>query len=751
MADPYFDEYGQPIIPTFGAAGPQIQAGDQTPLDSAAEPGVSEGQRESVQSRAAIGREAPPPPTYAYQQTKPEAPLASVTGPVLVPDTAPHDVPSKLSPAAADAVKFDQANPTSGQLADPFAAPKATPGLEDVAGWDAEHTKALENQGKAEEAAGLARLAADQAQTDRSVGALQEHTKQMGVLNESYTRAKLANEAATDQEQATWLRQQQILAEKEPNRARYWESQSGFGKAIWLLSVGANAFANSNHPGAPNMALNMLMDEVNQDTAAQKDRLGRQVELGKTKGQLLKDKETRRVHDTEDEYSQRFQRLEAVKAELLERAKRKGSPEELAIKAGVLQNITLRQTEEVSKRGERALAARNTRLAQEHATKLQGMQQAFTHGENQAKFRQESAESVLDRKNQRDLAQMRIDGELKAAQEKDKAKGEATQMPINEKTGIRMRVTDPVTGKVSFSQPTVTEKNHDNYDKYVSLGIEGNTQQKDYQDLLALAKKQSVTDMARGGTLEYKELLEKVSRNLAKAQNGNRVTNDDLTSSKLQFGSQTFLQKVITPGDTKEAIVKNLEDKLRNLRSVVNNELSRIPAEAGQELYWEPQRVDVDKAVPLTMDAQLAKAGANPPTPDFDDREAPSKDQPAIQAALDNFQHASFENVDKFEVAATRDSHGRPIVSPEAQRDIHKAAEEQRKIAKDAQESAIRDLADAFLDKEPARDDIKKALISKGITPGTEDIIKALDDYQKYIKHPDTGTARKAYNLVTGD
>ncbi len=730
MPDPYFDEFGAPVVP-------------QTLSQDTATP-------EELSNELDKHLAANPPPDFGLSARLAKRPLPQDESKMGIngPEIQMEDLGAGPAPSSKPVDPYTGAN-----------APKKRPGQLDITGWDKAEEDALGVQGQTERAAGQAKITAEQAASDRKTAALTEHTNNLASIDAQYQRNRAAGEAAADQETANWLREQQTLASKEPNRARYWESQTSFGKAMWLMSVGMTAFANMNHPGAPNAAAQMLMDEVNQDVGAQKDRLANERELGRTKGAMMKDKQARKVHDNEDDYSKAFQRLESVKSELLERANRPGSAERAAMDAGVQLHITQMQTDMIGKRNQQSHAMYLAKSAQDHAAGLQAANQKFLREQQDRLFQQQK-----EMENQKALDKIAED-QLKPRGGKI-SNADGFDLPIQ--SGIKV-VTKGSLG--SASVPGDVQAPSTNLSRGMmgaglpmqqGKGTPGVAATPDSVRSLRVDKKQidKAGEIAQG----YHQLTSQVQRlrtAMADSSSWGRLVNTDgaLRSALIEAGSsvakvingggrltdpdQMRGQQVLTGTDLDSVIAKIKGLSQSEMLNLLDDRLARIPKEAASEIttrfgsdlqdnetvsYEAPDLQNQPKRVESRNEIS-ARLGATvePST----EPQVPPTEQTDVQTALDAFKGATpsrIQDTIKGNVVIKLSKTSRDVVET--------AAKEALTAAQGQEEKVLMFLTDDFGGfGHPTRAQVKDKMLEEGLTrPEDADITEVLQHFEEYRK-----------------
>jgi hypothetical protein len=228
--------------------------------------------------------------------------------------------------------------------------PAPPPRVDPVTGAMQAEEAAIQQAGAARQQQAVAEHQSAVSLADRMAVADDTYVNELGTLNASHQRARQAVHAQADAESNAWLEQYMQAAQKEPNPGRWWDNQSGLGKALWGLGMVFSAAHVALTPGAQNVALNMVMDNINKDVAEQKARLDREIGALKLKGQVMTDRQRRNLTDLTDDHTMALGRLAAVHQALRTRAATPGN-EQLA--AGLAAADTWFQDQYARLKGER--------------------------------------------------------------------------------------------------------------------------------------------------------------------------------------------------------------------------------------------------------------------------------------------------------------------------------------------------------------------------------------------------------------
>lgn len=316
----------------------------------------------------------------------------------------PAEYTPELSPAISGALgnDTDVEDPNRNRYRSSYAArtvDEATAQVDDQLNRVA---KTREDYNRAKDAA-----AADHA--TKMVQASEDAAEEQLLLGVKSDRTIEMINARTDAEIANNLKNLSMLAKQEPNPARWWENQSGLGKAIWALSLVFGAAHTTLTPGARNAALDMVTQEIARDVAMQEARTKREMAVEEMKGTVIRDKGARNRSDAMHRADREYTRIMALERAWQARA---ALPGDLDAQAGKLEaQAWFEQTKLPIVAGRREELV-NTRIREEQQRFQSGMQasaQKFQTSERQARETFDAGENERNRQLQRDLAQIKID------------------------------------------------------------------------------------------------------------------------------------------------------------------------------------------------------------------------------------------------------------------------------------------------------------------------------------------------------
>ncbi len=327
------------------------------------------------------------PPTLGFQPP----PQAAAPAPVAPAGPAPAPAP-QAAPAP-------DAGPSLSLPKPPGSLPEAN---DQVA-------SAVTEQGQTAADAGLAKFDADQARQTRQAAVAEEHANRLGQLQADRVKASANAHASADIETANHLQKLQDLAAKEPNPARWWENQSGLGKALWALSLITGSAYSALTPGARNAGLEMIRSEVDADIKRQQARLATELSALREAGGFMKDRQQRVLSDLSDEYTMALTRYQALERAADARAVVPGDLDAMAAKAQAKAMFAELKTPYISKWRDMKFQEQEQANARAHDKAMQGAR--FWHDKRMQDDRQEfdKSQAELDRQLKRDLAPVSVD------------------------------------------------------------------------------------------------------------------------------------------------------------------------------------------------------------------------------------------------------------------------------------------------------------------------------------------------------
>lgn len=299
---------------------------------------------------------------------------AATAPPVPAPVVAPAPQPA-LTPGGVPALDLQQpATPPAPPAPPAPPPPEATPTQLPATVGEAEAREGaqLGRVGETQLSAADAKVEADRARAAAVADVEMRRAEVEGDLIKGHTIARTAMNARIDAEMAGHVEQLQTLASREPNPSRWWDSQSGLGKALWAISMMAGAMHTALTPGAKNMALGMVRSEIDADIERQRQRLGKQLEALKSTGAILREKHQRNVSDLHDDYAKGYSRAGALARAWAARAVVPGDLDAQAAKEAVLADLAGIQMEYLDKWRQTLVQREEASMSRAHDQKMQG-------------------------------------------------------------------------------------------------------------------------------------------------------------------------------------------------------------------------------------------------------------------------------------------------------------------------------------------------------------------------------------------
>lgn len=276
-----------------------------------------------------VGAAAPMPQAPPMPPPMPVGPAAPEPPPMAIPgQSGPVTDPSQVqgpAPAQPPAPPPAPPNPVMTPLTAPGSVEQGTQQVQ----------AAVMETGQAMGDAAMAQQAAQRATLARQATAVEDAAFLREELVKGTQIERQKNEAAADLETASWIQELQDQAAREPNPNRWWQNQSRLGKALWAIGMFAGAIYKAQTPGAQNVALEMVRQELAQDMEEQRQRMARQLNSLKAKGEVMRDKHARLATDLKDDYAMGLGRIDALERAFMARAVVPGDLDAAAARAQV--------------------------------------------------------------------------------------------------------------------------------------------------------------------------------------------------------------------------------------------------------------------------------------------------------------------------------------------------------------------------------------------------------------------------------
>lgn len=422
---------------------------------------------------------------------------------------------------------------------------------EDYYGARAVEDAAQNEAGVANATASQARAGVAGAIQDREAAAAQQHLDRMTALDAEFRTARDGARAEAERETSVWMRKMEEHATAEPNPNRYWENQDGFGKALWILGQAFGSAAQIGMPGAgteDTPALRLLRHEIARDVSYQKDRIAREGDVLKARGDVMLRHQVRLDNDLRDDRSQALLRLDALGRVLQLRAQRM-TPEEIA-RTGTADALAWIQAQKLS-----AATRRTT--------------EAFHARESQLQRNLTASEGAANRQNARDLAAIHAQATLDAANAKKEGAGDKDMRPLSSRSGFSVQNGGKFAGEVAGPKDTQKEL-HEVAAGALQTAVAMKKLYKAYEG-------SDVWDRTFHNKAELEGALEQAAGQIVHEINKGSTTEEDINRAKkvaIGMASGLWAQG---KGPGKEEVLRYLESQIRDLPRQAASKAVAIP------------------------------------------------------------------------------------------------------------------------------------------------------------------------------
>ena len=315
-------------------------------------------------------------PTQANTQSYPGAPPVDPIIAALLASGAPLQLPQdpyEQPPQPQVPAPMPAPPPTQGQPVNPYppapaeqaAPPQPQPQplkSGDVIGATKEQNAAVETGQRAVQSAELAKADALAAHAKAKGDIFEGHAQAQGLVDQQYQQARVAARKDSEAETAAWMRDLDKKVAEEPVPGRWFTNQSSFGKVMYFLSLAFGSLAQSKNPNLKNIGLEMIVQEMDADMAAQRDKLKRQVDVLKLKGEKIDKRLAERLADSKDDHFMVSSRLAMIQQAALERAAAPGPADQKAAMAEAAQWAAGERLKIAGDRSNRAYTEREGKL-----------------------------------------------------------------------------------------------------------------------------------------------------------------------------------------------------------------------------------------------------------------------------------------------------------------------------------------------------------------------------------------------------
>lgn len=463
--------------------------------------------------------------------TQPSAPVPTT------PATSPPD--AAYAPPVGSPVTAPAQTSAGPQNNPPAVGPALRPG--DVMGAAKEQNAALQGQTGNIQDAELAKIDALAAHADKRAQIYDGHSQAQALIDQQYQVAREHARSDANAETAAWMRDVDKKVAEEPVPGRWWANQTKFGQVMYLASLAFGSMAQAKNPNLKNIALEMITKETESDIAEQRDRIKRQVDTLKMKGQVIDQKLQAQLSDSKDDHGLLVSRLAMVQQAALERANAPGSADTRAAMAEASQWAGQQRLTIAGERANRAYAEREGQLGRDA----------------------ENARAMLVDKRDRDIAAATIQKDYDLANIKASAKDDvrikdSVVLPP-ETTGIRV--------VNEAGQPVATP-----------LGNDGGM-------VVSKANEKSARQLSEMASMKY-AAMKRVSAALGQDGNFTLLAKRDpgLVSDIVQLGYQG-VRGELAPGDrvTDADFVAGLEHELGGDLSSLSGRIASSTFSAGKD------------------------------------------------------------------------------------------------------------------------------------------------------------------------
>jgi hypothetical protein len=499
---------------------------------------------------------------------------------------------------------------------------------------------ALVNEGIAASNEAGAQTAADRDAANRKLRADTDYATELQKAQINYQHERALAEANANQETTAWLQKYQSLAAQEPNPHRWWDNESGLGKALWLMGLAFSSVHSAITPGAQNVALTMIQQEIDRDVQLQKERLQRSLDALKAEGRAMDQRHQQNLTDLTDDHTMTLGRLQALHQAYLDKAAVPGNAQAALAQA----------------KANTWFAGRVSTLAQARAKQAAEAAEQAANRKLQltiANLTDARERAIAARHDVTELAgdEIRAGVAAQAAQ----AKSQGDFLRISPDIGVHL--VDDKTGQL-VGDGSVSVPKEEHKDLLDSIAKENATYN------LLLRTKQDLADTDRltvAGKLSPQLQQDLAALTLA-ANNGKvgtGVSDRDLALKLEEFTGVGDSGKVdaIKMGALRDSVVDALDREINDFPQAATNRIGRGRAlQPGTHVVWvPPQTLGYDKPYLSTAQVQQDAGLRQAPTPHTVEeyRDAEQSDLPpkvnaaAVKQAKDFFSKASPEVIEQ--------------------------------------------------------------------------------------------------------
>ena len=235
----------------------------------------------------------------------------------------------------------------------------------DVAGAQSQVDASLQGATTAQQDTALAKTSALADHAEAKARVYEGHATAQGLVDNQYQIVREAARRDAEAETAAWQKDLDRKISEEPVPSRWFDSQNGFGKVMWVLSLAFGSLAQAKNPALRNVGLEMISAEIDADINRQKDRLAKELDSLKFKGDKIDKRLQSQLADLRDDYTLKSSRLAVIQQAAMERANAPGAAD---VKAAYSEAAAWAQQERLKLAGaklDRAYSERESKLGRD--------------------------------------------------------------------------------------------------------------------------------------------------------------------------------------------------------------------------------------------------------------------------------------------------------------------------------------------------------------------------------------------------
>lgn len=479
------------------------------------------------------------------------------------------------------------------------APKKAKPGkVDDVTAANAALDLSILDAADANARAAMGQNEAARQLAERRAGSAEEFAGRQADADTKFQAARAQAQADSDRETAQWMGELESQAKKEPNPQRWFAQKSTFGKAMFLLSLAFGTKAAASAPGVQNVGLAMWKEEMDRDVGEQRARLAREMEVLRTKGQVMDRRTAQRMANIKDDHSIRAGQLLALEKAALERANAPGSADDQQAMLQAHSWLAQQRMSVAATRSQQAYQSKEAKLGRAHAAWMQANAQAF-----------QAEQKGLDRIQEALMKNMEISGKVAAAG----VTAQGNEMTFDPQySGIA--VTRKVNGKMVAEPLTVSKEQH------AEMLQLSQPPQRAIADLLVIKKAMqdgSFVSRVAGADPELTAALNRSAYQTAKINDPKGiVTNADFANgmkTSIGFDMSTVAGRALAEAKMAASgrdIADSIDKEINRLEVATTQELNATVDASklrGGTIAWRAVNRNVQESEPESLDEATAR------------------------------------------------------------------------------------------------------------------------------------------------